>query len=222
MHHYLELFSDPAGQAPRFAALWQQIGVAFKDEPSTVYFELINEPNTNLTAANLIATVKPALDAVRTSNPTRLVVWDGPDYASGASMLTEPIPNDPYIVPTFHYYDPANFAFAEADWLTPSVRTDFGTPDDITQLQTFTNSIANYIATTGRVPFAGEYGADYSKPTAARATYYADVSAAFASAGVQSCAWGYTNTFNLWDDSLGGWVDHIADGISTTTTLPPG
>ena len=67
---------------------------------------------------------------------------------------------------------------------------------------------------------AGEYGADYSKPTDARATYYADVSAAFASIGVQSCAWGYTNTFNLWDDKI-GWVDHIADGIVTTTTLPP-
>src|SRR6185437_6665939 len=74
MHHYLELFDDPAGQAPRFAELWRQIGVAFKDEPASVSFELINEPNKNLTATNLMATLQPALDAVRQSNPTRLVV----------------------------------------------------------------------------------------------------------------------------------------------------
>jgi endoglucanase len=220
MHHYLELFDDPAGQAPRFAELWRQIGVAFQDEPASVYFELINEPNENLTATNLMATLKPALDAVRQSNPTRLVVWDGPDFASGASMLTTPFPNDPNVIPTFHYYDPNNFAFDTAPWMIPATRTDFGTPADIAQLKTFTDSIANFIATTGRVPFAGEYGADFSKPTDARAIYYADVSAAFASIGVQSCAWGYTNTFNLWVDGT-GWVDHIADGIVTTTTLPP-
>jgi cellulase (glycosyl hydrolase family 5) len=221
MHHYLELFDDPAGQAPRFAELWRQIGIAFKDEPASVSFELINEPNKNLTAANLTAVLKPALDAVRASNPTRPVVWDGPDFASGASMLTTAFPDDPNIVPTFHYYDPANFAFDTAPWMNPSTRNDFGTADDVAQLKAFTDRIAGFIAGTGRVPFAGEYGAHEIRPDSARATYYATVSAAFASIGVQSCAWGYNNTYNLWRDGS-GWVDHIADGIVTTTTLPPG
>jgi endoglucanase len=136
-------------------------------------------------------------------------------------MLTTVYPDDPNIVPTFHYYDPANFAFDVAPWMNPSSRSDFGTPADLADLKAFTDRIANFIATTGRVPFAGEYGAHESKPDAARAVYYADVSAAFASVGVQSCAWGYDNTFNLWRDGS-GWVDPVVDGIVTTTTLPPG
>ncbi|MDB5692696.1 MAG: hypothetical protein JWO81_1759 [Alphaproteobacteria bacterium] len=221
MHHYLELFDDPAGHAPRFAELWRQIGAAFRDEPASVSFELINEPNTHLDASNLMATLKPALDAVRVTNPTRLVVWDGPNWAALDSMLTAPFPDDPNVVPTFHYYDPQNFAFDTAPWMNPATRTDFGTAADLADLKTVTDKIAGFIAATGRAPFAGEYGAHETKPDAARATYYATVSAAFASVGVQSCAWGYTNTFHLWRDGT-GWVDHIADGIVTTTTLPPG
>jgi endoglucanase len=221
MHHYLELFDDPSGNATRFAEMWRQIGVAFKDEPASVYFELINEPNTNLTAANLLAIQTPALTAVRASNPTRRVVIDGANYASLDSMLTSPFPADPNIVPTFHYYDPANFGFDTAPWMTSAVRLDFGTPADIADLRTVLTKLTNYMATTGRVPFAGEYGAHESKPVAERAKYYSLVSAAFASVGVQSCAWGYTNTFHLWRDAT-GWEPGLADGIVTTTTLPPG
>ena len=221
MHHYLELFDDPAGNATRFAEMWRQIGNAFRDEPASVSFELINEPNTNLTAANLLAIQGPALAAVRASNPTRPVVIDGANYASFDSMTTSPFPADPNIVPTFHYYDPQNFGFDTAPWMNPATRTDFGTAQDIADLQNMVTRIRNFIAATGRVPFAGEYGAHESKPNSQRARYYELVSAAFASAGIQSCAWGYTNTFQLWRDDS-GWVGGIADGIVTTTTLPPG
>jgi endoglucanase len=200
--------------------MWRQIGNAFRDEPASVYFELINEPNTNLTAANLLAIQGPALAAVRTSNPTRPVVIDGANWASFDSMTTSPFPADANVVPTFHYYDPQNFGFDTAPWMSPATRADFGTAQDIADLQTMVTRIRGFINATGRVPFAGEYGAHESKANDQRAHYYALVSAAFASAGVQSCAWGYTNTFHLWRDSS-GWVGTISDGIVTTTTLPP-
>jgi endoglucanase len=220
MHHYLELFENPAGHATRFAEMWRQIASAFRDEPSSVYFELINEPNTNLTAANLLAVQGPALAAVRATNPVRPVVIDGANYASFDAMTTSPFPADPHIVPTFHYYDPQNFGFDRAPWMNPARRNDFGTAQDIADLRTMVARIRGFIAATGRVPFAGEYGAHESKPDEQRAHYYALVSAAFASAGIQSCAWGYTNTLQLWRDGT-GWVGNIAGGIVTTTTLPP-
>jgi endoglucanase len=201
--------------------MWRQIAVAFKDEPVTVYFELINEPHDAFNASNLLTVQNPALAAVRASNPTRKVVIDGPDYASLDSMLTMTYPADPNVVPTFHYYDPANFGFDIASWMTPPVRTDFGTPQDVADLNTVLTKLRNFITTTGRVPFAGEFGAHESKPNAARVTYYGMVSSAFASAGIQSCAWGYTNTFHLWRDAT-GWEPGIADAIVTTATLPPG
>jgi len=77
------------------------------------------------------------------------------------------------------------------------------------------------VTATGRGPFTGEIGAHESKPNAMRVLYYGLASSAFASVGVQSCAWGYTNTFHFWRDAT-GWEPGVADAMVTTTTLPPG
>ncbi|MEP9401372.1 glycoside hydrolase family 5 protein [Sphingomonas sp. VNH70] len=219
LHHYEELFDDPAGHAPRFAALWRQVAEAFRDAPPSVYFELINEPHGKLTAANLLAVVTPALKAVRASNPTRPVVIDGPDWAGLDAMLASPFPDDPYVVPTFHFYDPPNFGLDKADWLTPKVKEMYGDRQDLTQLDAAIAKVTAYVARTGRVPFVGEYGAWEGRSAEQRARYYPIVSTAWASAGIQSCAWGYTNTFQLYRDD-GGWLDGAVDRITTTTTLP--
>jgi len=218
-HHYLELFDDPAGQAPRFAALWRQIAAEFRDAPASVSFELINEPNKNLTQANLWSVLGPALAAVRETNPTRKVVIDGPNWASLDQMLATHFPDDPDIVPTFHYYDPANFGFDKAPWMNPPVRETFGSADDVAELRRVLSKVQGYMKRTGRVPFVGELGANEARATAQRAIYYNLTSSAFASIGVQTCEWGYTNTHQLWRDGE-GWLPGIADGIVTTATLP--
>ena len=127
-HHYEELFRDPLGHAPRFAGLWRQIALAFKDAGPHVYFELINEPHDKMDAGNLWAVQGPALAAVRESNPTRPVVINGPSWSSLDGMIATQFPDDPYIVPTFHWYDPANFGFEKAPWMTPPVRGTFSVP----------------------------------------------------------------------------------------------
>lgn len=220
MHHYEEIFRDPLGEAPRFAAMWRQIGAAFRDAPSTVYFELINEPHDKFDASNLMAVQGPALAAVRETNPVRPVVIDGPGWASIDGMMGTQFPDDPNVVPTFHYYDPANFGFDKAPWMNPPVREEFGTAADIAELRRVTARIKAWMDRTGRVPFVGELGANEARQVAMRATYYALTSAAFASIVLQSCAWGYTNTHQLWRDGT-GWEPGIADGLVTTATLPP-
>jgi endoglucanase len=220
MHHYEEIFRDPAGEAPRFAAMWRQIGAAFKDAPASVYFELINEPHDKFDASNLWAVQSPALAAVRESNPTRPVVIDGPSWASLDGMIATQFPDDPNLVPTFHYYDPANFGFDKAPWMNPPVRETFGSAADIAELNGVLAKIQAYMTKTGRVPFVGEFGANEARAVDQRAIYYGMVSAAFASIGLQGCAWGYTNTHQLWRDGK-GWEPGIADAIVTTATLPP-
>jgi endoglucanase len=220
MHHYEEIFKDPLGEAPRFAALWRQIAAAFRDAPSSVYFELINEPHDRFDGSNLLAVQEPALAAVRETNPTRPVVINGPSWSSLAEMLRMKFPDDPNVVPTFHYYDPANFGFDKAPWMNPPVREDFGTAADVAELREITARIRAWMDKTGRVPFVGELGAHESRSGAMRATYYALTSSAFASIGVQSCVWGYTNTHQLWRDGK-GWEPGIADGLVTVATLPP-
>lgn len=214
LHHYLKLDAHPEREATRFAALWRQIGERFAGAPASVSFELMNEPHDKLAAGNLLAVLGPALAEVRRTNPTRIVVIDGPEWAGLDAMLTSPFPDDPYVVPTFHYYSPVNFGFDKAPWLKPASRDDFGRPEDLALIRADLAKVRAYIERTGRVPFVGEYGAWEGRPLAAREAYYETISEAWASLGLDSCAWGYTNTMHLWDDEKGGWQGRIADRIA--------
>jgi endoglucanase len=221
MHNYDALMADPAGQRDRFVALWRQVAAAFRDQPGNVWFELMNEPNNRLDDTTLPATLAPALAAVRASNPDRIVIVGGQSWSGIDSLATLAIPDDPHIVVTFHYYDPFDFTHQGADWISPVLPTgrDFGTTADNAQLDGALVKVTNFMTRTGRVPFVGEYGAYEGIPQDQRAVYYHTITSAFASIGVQSCAWGYTNTFNLWRDGT-GWIHPILDGIETTTTMP--
>ena len=151
---------------------------------------------------------------MRRTNPTRIVVIDGPSWAGLPEMLDAPFPDDPHAVPTFHYYSPVNFGFPEADWLEPASRDWFGTAEDLALIEADVQKVRAYMERTGRVPFVGEYGAWVTRPLAAREAYYEVLSEAFASAGIDSCAWGYANTFDLWDSERGEWRGDIARRIA--------
>jgi aryl-phospho-beta-D-glucosidase BglC (GH1 family) len=74
-HNYDALMSDPMGNRERLAGIWRQIALAFADVPrDQLWFEIENEPYDTLTNANLLATLTPALAAIRESNPNRIVV----------------------------------------------------------------------------------------------------------------------------------------------------
>jgi endoglucanase len=219
LHNYEELMSDPENNRVRFAALWRQIAAEFRGAPVNLWYELINEPHDRLTDANLLGVLTPALAEVRATNPTRPVIVGGQSWSGIDSLATVALPDDPYVVPTFHYYDPFDFTHQGADWVhpTPPRGRRFGTPADNAQLEAALGKVRAYIARIGRVPFMGEYGAFEQVPMDQRISYYRTISAAFASAGIQGCAWGYTNTFHLWRDGR-GWTRDLLDAISTTTT----
>ena len=217
-HNFDELTADPAGQTERFAALWRQIGARFAKAPDTVWFELINEPHDKLDDTNLVATLAPALAAAREQNPRRPVLIGGRDWSGLGSLSTLVLPDDPYVVPTFHYYDPFAFTHQGATWVEhpPPFGRRWGTTQDKAVLDQDLAKVSAYIARTGRVPVMGEFGAqdDPRVPIEDRARYYGAVSAAFASVGVQGCAWGYESGFRLRDQA--GWLPGLASAIVTT------
>lgn len=218
MHNYDALFDRPAANRDRLAALWRQVAAEFRNAPDSLWFELINEPHGALNDTNLWETLGPSLAAVRETNPTRPVIVGGQNWSGIDSLASLTLPHDPNIVPTFHYYDPFDFTHQGASWVSPvpAVGRRFGTAADEVQLRAALGKVQAFIARTGRVPFMGEYGAYDRIPVDQRAAYYGTVSAAFASIGIQSCAWGYTNTFHLWRDDR-GWLRPIVDRIQTPT-----
>ncbi|UYY60185.1 glycoside hydrolase family 5 protein [Sphingomonas sp. S2-65] len=219
LHHYDALYADPAAHRARFAALWAQIAAAFAEEPDgALWFELLNEPMGALTHANLPSVLNPALAEVRKTNPTRPVIVGGENWSGVDSLPTLPLPDDPYVVPTIHSYDPFAFTHQGATWVTPTPPTGrhFGSPADYAEIDANLRKIRDFMTRTGRVPFVGEYGATDRGgiPPAERVAYYGAVSSAYASIGVQSCAWAYANAFPLRQGNR--WLPGMVEAIATT------
>jgi endoglucanase len=213
-HNNDDLSAAPNSNRDRSAAVWRQVAAALRDEPANVWFELLNEPHGNLTNANLLATLTPSLAAIRETNPTRIVVIGGDHWSGVDSLETLALPDDPYVIPTMHYYDPFDFTHQGASFIHPAppYGRSFGDVADAAQLEANLAKIRAYVARTGRVPFVGEYGAIETIPLPQRTLYYHTVTSAFASLGVASCAWGYRNAFPLWRD--GRWLPGMVEGIA--------
>lgn len=93
----------------RFDAIWTQVANRFKDKSENLFFEIINEPK-GLTRTNSDALNARILAIIRENNPTRIVVYSGNDYSGKAAMMAAKIPNDDYIIATFHDYTPWDFS----------------------------------------------------------------------------------------------------------------
>lgn len=209
-HHFEEIHKDPStANIAKLAGMWTQIAAAFADQPEAhLWFEIENEPHDKFNDSNLLQVLNPALAEIRKTNPTRPVIIGGEFWSGINSLKTLKLPDDPNIVPTFHYYDPFNFTHQGATWVTPSppLGRAFGGPDDQKALKDDVQKIRDYVARTGKTPFMGEFGAHSTISNQERANYMRSVRVAFDAVGIGMCAWAYTNTFPLWDQQKKAWV----------------
>jgi endoglucanase len=220
LHHYEDpqgnLFVDPAGQTPRFAALWRQIAERFKDKDALVWFELIHEPHGSLNDTTLLSVVQPALDEVRKTNPTRPVVIGGQNYSGVPSLATIKLPNDAYLIVTFHSYDPFAFTHQGAPWITPApppFGRAFPIGTDLADLNANVQRAKDFMAASGRPLFLGEYGAYEGIAVTDRATWYKAVHDGFKGASVDGCVWAYTNTMYFRDPGTNAWIGQLLSAI---------
>ena len=216
-HNFEELHADPAANTAKLAEIWRQIGVRFAGYPAErLWFEIENEPHAALTNRNLLATLTPALAAIRESNPDRAVVIGGEWWSGVDSLATLELPDDANVHPTFHYYEPFDFTHQGASWVddVPPVGRVYGSEADRQRLFNDALKVVSYMARTGRTPFIGESGAyDANIPLAQRAEYHRAVTQQFAPLGIDSCMWAYTNTFPFRDRETGEWHRELLDAI---------
>jgi endoglucanase len=118
MHAYDELAADVTANRDRFVALWTQIAARYQGRPDTVAFELFNEPNGQLdTTWNDV--MLPAIRAIRTTNPRRLLIVDSVFWADPTKLSALTLPDDANILASIHLYEPKLFTFQGQDWMGP-------------------------------------------------------------------------------------------------------
>jgi len=122
-HHDDWIKEDYNGNIERFEKIWEQIAERFKNKSENLLFEIMNEPFGNITDEQIDDMNSRILKIIRKTNPTRIVIIGGGYWNSYNTLVNIKIPDDPYLIGTFHYYDPYEF--------THKWRGTWGTQEDM-------------------------------------------------------------------------------------------
>jgi endoglucanase len=121
IHHYDEIMQNPEQHKDRFLALWEQLADHYKKYPDELFFELLNEPNANLTAELWNQYLAEAIQLIRQTNPYRTLIAGPVQWNSIGMIPTLALPDsDRNIIVTFHYYNPFEFTHQGAEWVSGS------------------------------------------------------------------------------------------------------
>ncbi len=217
MHHHDSLFANPEKQKARFLAQWKQISAYFKDYPDSLLFEIMNEPNGNLTAAKWNVFLVDALAEIRKENPERVVVIGTPDWGGLGGLPYLQLPDDDNIILTVHYYNPFQFTHQGASWVsgsTPWLGTKWN--DSETEREVVANEFAPLVqyGKTHNVPVhIGEFGS-YSKADETSRKKWTTYMARFLdSAGFSWAYWEFSAGFGIYNPATGKYNQYLVDAL---------
>ena len=142
-------YDDPEMRA-RFDSIWSQISVRFRDKSEKLIFEVLNEPY-GLTKSQNDDMHQRIISIIRKTNPTRLIIFQGNEWGGSDELIAAAIPDDDFVIGSFHSYDPYSFGLlGNGTW---------GMPVDYSTLEAKFISVKNW-SDSSQVPvFLGEFGA---------------------------------------------------------------
>lgn len=133
----------------RLTALWQEIARRYKDEPTILGYDLVNEPVVSRDISQWEILAKTIVQAIRQVDPYHIIFverlnavknnWNENLNGSMNFILI----NDTNIVYEFHFYKPFNFTHQGAPWVPSLKGTKSSYPDP------------EFIEVTGSIKWAG-------------------------------------------------------------------
>jgi endoglucanase len=198
---------------PKLMAFWEQVAEHYKDAPNRVLFEILNEPNTQVTPEIWNSWVKDALAIIRKSNPQRNVVI-GPASWNNIKFLDrlELPEDDRHILVTVHYYLPMTFTHQGARWNQSTAALsgiDWGTDEEKSKVPADFAGVQAWSKEHRRPILLGEFGAYDKAPMDARVRYTAHVARTAESLGWAWSYWQFDSDFIVYDMAKDDWVRPI-------------
>ncbi len=196
----------------RFDSIWSQISVRFRDKPENLIFEVLNEPY-GLTKAQNDDMHARILSIIRKTNPTRLVIFQGHNWGGSDELIQAAVPEDPYLIGSFHSYDPYLFGLeGQGTW---------GSPGDFSQLRSKFQKVKDW-STQKNVPvFLGEFGALSKCEFNSRMKHYRAYMDFSREYGFAPCAWDDGGDFRILKRAEKQW-EELKDILIYTTDKTPG
>ena len=215
-HNFIACGQEADACKPRLMAFWRQIGRRYKDADAAVLFEILNEPNGQLTDVVWNKWLVEALAVIRENNPTRNVII-GPVLWNNIERLDVlNLPKaDRHIIATVHYYHPMEFTHQGAPWSTntPTVGIVWGTPAARQRLKSDFVLVQRWAKAEDRPILLGEFGAYDKGDMASRAVYTAAVAREAEANGWAWTYWQFDGDFIVFDMKTDNWVKPIHDAL---------
>jgi endoglucanase len=216
-HEFQKMGEDAEGHKARFLAFWKQLAAHCASAPDNVLFEILNEPNKQMTPALWNRYLAEALAIIREKNPTRTVIV-GPAFWNSVDHLGElELPEgDRHLIVTVHYYIPMSFTHQGASWAGQQDKHDIAWPASEKDRATLNNNfdkVAAWAKAHNRPIYLGEFGAYDKAPLESRVRYTDAVARA---AEVRGWSWGYwqfDGDFILWDMKRDAFVEPILHAL---------
>ena len=188
-------YADPVARA-RFDSIWSQLAVRFKDKPEKLIFEILNEPH-GLTKDQNNEMHARIVGIIRKTNPTRNVIIQGHNWGGSTELMEMAIPDDDYLIGSFHSYDPWPFGLEGTG--------TFGSPYQLQTLEKKFSDVKEWSDEHHIPVFLGEFachnGADYNS----RMKHYRAYVNFSQKYGFTSCAWDDGGNFQVMLRSAGTW-----------------
>ena len=221
-HNYNECAKDVDGCAVLLPNVWYDLAQRYRDAPSNVIFELLNEPDGKVDSDIWNAWVPDLISMVRETNPTRNIIigpvmWNSPDQLVNLKLPAD----DKHIIVTFHYYSPMEFTHQGANWAGPEIEKMHdvrwtGTADQLAAISTVFDKVTDWSKANSRPIFLGEYGsyAKVNKNMDDRVAWTKAISKAAADRGFARALWVYEGSggFGIHDAGK-GWVEPLKNAV---------
>ena len=216
-HEFGTMGQNPMGNKDRFLATWEQMGERYKDCPDEVIFEILNEPNRELTPELWNQFHSEALPIIREANPTRTVII-GPGHWNNINYLEQlELPEDDRnIIVTVHYYSPMEFTHQGARWSShrDEVGVEWnGTPEERQAIIKDFEKAQVWAEEHDRPLFLGEFGAYDRADMDSRVRYISFVTRQAEKLGWSWAYWQFDSDFILYDIPNNRWVEPLRDAL---------
>jgi endoglucanase len=212
-HDYNQFGQDAAGCRAKLLAFWAEISERYRHTPDGVVFEILNEPNGQLTPELWNLLLKEALAVIRKTNPTRNVVIGPASWNSIDSLKLLELPEkDRHIIVTVHYYVPMEFTHQGARWTKQWANVSgvtWGTDAQRERVAKDFARVQEWSQAQRRPILLGEFGAYDKGGLESRVRYTACVARTAESLGWAWAYWQFDGDFIVFDMAKDDWVRPI-------------
>lgn len=220
IHHYEEIFSQPAQERDKFLSIWTQISGRYEDKPAGLLFEILNEPHDKLTAELWNELLPQALDIIRQSNPNRTVVIGAAEWGGVPGLLKLEIPEDGNLIITVHYYEPFRFTHQGASWVDGADEwlgtTWNGTAAEHNAVSSHFQQIVDWAEGRGVPVNIGEFGAFSRADSPSRARWTSAIVHFALTHDMSFHYWEFASGFGIYDPNSGEWDMELLQALTDT------